>query len=71
METDRLLGGSVDAASEDYGSYSGSEHAGTTGTTGRRRKSHSVTEEYCTIERGPGEWERRSKYETKAEKKTK
>lgn len=53
METDRLLGGSVDAASEDYGSYSGSEHAG---TTGRRRKSHSVTEEYCTIERGSGEW---------------
>uniref|UniRef100_A0A3P8RWZ2 Two pore channel protein 2 n=1 Tax=Amphiprion percula TaxID=161767 RepID=A0A3P8RWZ2_AMPPE len=48
METDSLLTGTVNGASGDYGSWSGSDHRGAPGS---RRMSYSVARELCSVER--------------------
>uniref|UniRef100_A0AAQ5X140 Two pore channel protein 2 n=1 Tax=Amphiprion ocellaris TaxID=80972 RepID=A0AAQ5X140_AMPOC len=48
METDSLLTGTVNGASGDYGSWSGSDHRGALGS---RRMSYSVARELCSVER--------------------
>lgn len=52
METDSLLTGTVNGASGDYGSWSGSEHRGAPGS---RRMSYSVARELCNVERDSDE----------------
>ncbi|KAK2853396.1 hypothetical protein Q5P01_006057 [Channa striata] len=51
MESDSLLGASVNTAPGDYGSWSGSERAG---PRGRRRMSYSVAGGSCSVERDTG-----------------
>lgn len=52
MESDSLLTGSVNAASGDYGSGSGT---GLGGARGSRRMSYSVAGESCSAEEDAGE----------------
>lgn len=52
METDSLLSGSLDEASGDYGSRTGSERGGATGS---RKMPYSVSGDSCTVDREPGE----------------
>ncbi|KAF7645159.1 hypothetical protein LDENG_00208720, partial [Lucifuga dentata] len=47
METDSLLGGSVNGGSADYGSGSGSQHGGSPGS---RRMTYSFAAESCSAE---------------------
>ncbi|KAI9517889.1 hypothetical protein NQZ68_001058 [Dissostichus eleginoides] len=53
METDSLLTGSMNGASGDYGSSSGTEDRGFPGS---RRMSYSVAGQSCSVDRAPGEW---------------
>lgn len=52
METESLLTGTVNGASGDYGSWSGTEHSGAPGS---RRVSYSVPRESCSVERDADE----------------
>ncbi|XP_030580020.1 two pore channel protein 2 [Archocentrus centrarchus] len=52
METERLLTGSLNGASGDYGSRSGSERGGAPGS---RRMSYSVAGDSCSVARDPGD----------------
>lgn len=52
METDSLLSGSLDGASGDYGSRTGSERGGAPGS---RRMSYSVSGDSSSVHREPGE----------------
>lgn len=54
METDSLLSGSLDEASGDYGSRTGSERGGATGS---RKMPYSVSGDSCTVDREPGDEE--------------
>ncbi|XP_063337249.1 two pore channel protein 2 [Pelmatolapia mariae] len=54
METDSLLSGSLDGASGDYGSGTGSERGG---APGGRRMSYSVSGDSCSVDREPGDEE--------------
>ncbi|XP_047187529.1 two pore channel protein 2 [Scophthalmus maximus] len=56
METDTLLGESVNAAPQDYGSHPGRPVAGPDGAPGRRRPSYSVAGGgSCRVESGAGD----------------
>lgn len=52
METDSLLSGSLDGASGEYGSRTGSERGG---APGGRRMSDSVYGDSSSVDREPGE----------------
>ncbi|KAI4830340.1 hypothetical protein KUCAC02_001976 [Chaenocephalus aceratus] len=54
METDSLLTGSMNGASGDYGSSSGTEDRGSPGS---RRMSYSVAGQSCNVDRAPGDEE--------------